>query len=199
MGDAPSPGMKSLLIAFGLLGATATPPQHHAANITLPLHLTGALISAGGVGNPTGTGRVELQIKRWSSANERSALLKALTEKGQDELLHQLSGAKSVGTIRVNTQLAWDLRYAREIPDEEGGTRVFLATDRPMSAWEIWNEPRYSQYPFTLIDLRFPPEGEPTGALMLAAKVTPDKDGRFVNVENFATQPIQMTDVHIEH
>src|SRR3954471_15820608 len=82
MGDARSPAMKPLLIAFGLLAATATPPQHHAAQITLPLHLTGALISAGGVGNPTGTGRVELQIKRWSSADERSALLKALTDKG---------------------------------------------------------------------------------------------------------------------
>ena len=34
---------------------------------------------------------------------------------------------------------------------------------------------------------------------MLAAKVTSDKDGRFVNVENFATQPIQITDLHIEH
>jgi hypothetical protein len=191
--------MKALLIAFGLLGAAAIPPQHHTTNITLPLHLTAGLISAGGIGNPTGTARVELQVKRWSSADERSALLKALTDKGQDELLHQLSGAKSVGTIRVNTQLAWDLRYARETPDEEGGTRVFLATDRPMTAWEIWNDPRYSQYPFTLIDLRFPPEGEPTGSLMLAARVTADKDGRLVNVENFATQPIQMTDLQIEH
>lgn len=191
--------MKSLLIAFGILAATAAPPQHHAANITLPLHLTGGLISAGGIGNPTGTARIELQVKRWSSPDERSNLLKALTDKGQDELLHKLSGAKSVGTIRVNTQLAWELRYAREIPDEEGGTRVFLATDRPMTAYEIWNEPRYSQYPFTLIDLRFPREGEPTGTLMLAARVTADKDGRFINVENFATQPIQITDLQIEH
>ena len=197
MFDAPSDCMKALLIAFGLLAATAVSAQH-AAHITLPLHLTGGLISAGGIGNPTGTARVEIQVKRWSSPDERSALLKALTDKGQEELLHKLSGAESVGTIRVNTQLAWDLRYAREIPDEEGGTRVFLATDRPMSAWEIWNEPRYSQYPFTLIDLRFPREGEPAGSLMLAARVTSDKDGRFVNVENFATQPIQITDLHIE-
>jgi hypothetical protein len=50
-----------------------------------------------------------------------------------------------------------------------------------------------------LIDLRFPPEGEPTGSLVLAARVTADKDGRLVNVENFATQPIQMTDLQIEH
>jgi hypothetical protein len=182
-----------------MLTMAAAAPQRHPAAINLPLRLTGALISAGGVGNPTGTARVEIRVNRWSSTDERNDLLKVLAEKGQDELLHRLSDAHSVGTIRVNTQLAYDLRYARETAEEEGGTRVFLATDRPMTAWEIWNEPRYSQYPFTLIDLRFPPEGEPTGSLMLAARVTADRDGRFVNVENFATQPIQMTDIHIEH
>jgi hypothetical protein len=191
--------MKPLLLTLALLATMAAVPQHHAAPLTLPLHLTGGLISAGGIGNPTGTARVELTVKRWSTDAERTQLLNALSGKGQDALLSQLIKAKPVGSIRVNTGLAWDLRYARTMPQDEGGTRVFLATDRPMTVAEIWNDPRYSQYPFTLIDLRFDAQGEATGSLLLAARVTADKDGRFVNVENFATQPIQLTDLKMEH
>jgi len=191
--------MKILLIASALVATLAAAPQHDAAHLTLPLHVTGGLISAGGIGNPTGTARVELTVNRWTTDAERTQLLSALTDKGQDALLSELTKAKSVGSIRVNTGLAWDLRYARAFPQDEGSTRVLLATDRPMTVAEIWNDPRYSQYPFTLIDLQFKPEGEPTGSLLLAARVTADKDGRFVNVENFATQPIQLTDLHVEH
>lgn len=189
--------MKPLLIACGLLTVTAAPPQHQ-TQLTLPLHVIGAVVSAGGIGNPTGTARVEIGINRWSTPDERASLLQALTSRGQDELLDQLRKSRSVGTIRFNTELAWDLRYAREIPQEEGGTRVFLATDRPMSAWEIWNDPRYSSYPFTLIDLQVDADNELTGSLLLAARVTADKDGRFVNVENYATQPIPITDIHAQ-
>jgi len=191
--------MKPILIACALLAtAAAAAPQRQVPELTLPLRVTGGLISGAGIGNPTGTARVEIVVTRWSTAVERGQLLDALSGKGQDALLDKLIHAPSVGSIRVNTQLAWDLRYARLIPQDEGGTRVFLATDRPMSIAEIWNDPRYSQYPFTLIDLRFGPDGAPTGTMMLAARVTADKDGRFVNVESFATEPIQLTDLHVE-
>src|SRR4051812_33869514 len=193
--------MKRLIVSSAiLLTVIATPhAQRGSASVQLPLRLSGAVISAGGVGNPTGTGRIEITVNRWSSPEERTHLTDALTNKGQDALLHELTDAKSVGTIRFNTELAWDLRYAREIPQDEGGTRVFLATDRPMTVSEIWNDPQYSRYPFTLIDLRLDPEREPTGSLMLAARVTADPDGRFINVENFATQPIAITNIRLEH
>jgi hypothetical protein len=192
--------MKRLLLALGLVAAVAAAPaaQRDHSGVTLPLHLTAGVISAGGIGNPTGTARVEINVKRWSSPSERATLVNAVA-KGQDKLLDELKDQKPVGTVRFNTELAWDLRYARQMPREEGGTRVFLATDRPMSVLEIWNDPRYSQYPFTLIDLQFDRDGNATGSIMLAARVTADKDGRFIQVENFATQPIPLTDIHTDH
>jgi hypothetical protein len=192
--------MTKMLCTVAALAAAVslTAAQGHHAQLSLPLHITAGLISGGGIGNPTGTGRIEITVKRWSSSGERAKLVNAVA-KSQDKLLDELRDAHAVGSVRFNTELAWDLRYARQMPAPEGGTRVFLATDRPMSAWEIWNEPRYSQYPFTLIDLRFDPDGGATGSVMLAARVTADKDGRFINVENFATQPIPLTDIHVEH
>src|SRR4051794_33025106 len=101
MADAPALCMKLLLVASAVMltMAAAAPPQRAPAAINLPLHLTGALISAGGVGNPTGTARVEIRVNRWSSADERNDFLKALGDKGQDALLERLSDARSVGTI----------------------------------------------------------------------------------------------------
>jgi hypothetical protein len=186
-------------MAIVLTTAAAPVAQRNAPAVHLPLRLTGAVISAGGIGNPTGTARIEIAVTRWSSPDERAHLTNALVKNGQDELLKELAKAKPVGTIRFNTQLAYDLRYARETPLDEGGTRVFLATDRPMSIWEIWNDPQYSRYPFTLVDLRFPRAGEASGSLLLAARVTADKDGRFVNVENFATQPIPISNIEMQH
>ena len=191
--------MKHLLAAVAIATAITTlPAAQTRSTIQLPLRLIGSVISAGGIGNPTGSARVEIAIKRWSTTDERGRLTTALLKKGERALLDELQDANPVGTIRFNTELAWELRYARMIADAEGGTRVFLATDRPMSTLEILNQPRYSQYPFTLIDLRFPREGTPTGSLILAARVTADKDGRLIEVENFASQPIPIGDLKTE-
>jgi len=194
--------MKQILFTAAILLAATTLPlaqSHSGQQVSLPLHLTGTLISAGGIGNPTGTGRIEITVNRWTSTDDRAKLVRSLTDGGEKSLLHDLMGEKAVGTVRFNTQLAWDLRYARATAADEGGTRVFLATDRPMSAFEIWNQPRYSDYPFTLIDLRLNPNGQSTGSLMLAARVNADEDGRFIQVENFATQPITISQIEIEH
>ena len=106
--------------------------------------------------------------------------------------------AKSVGTIRFDTQLAWDLRYASARRGADGGVEVFLATDRPMTAWEIWNQPRYSNYPFTLIELQLAGERRGRGEMILAAQITADASGRFVHVENFASTPVQLNDLEVE-
>lgn len=184
-----------LITAAGLSFAQSRRPP-----VILPLEITAGLISGGGVGNPTGTGRIDVDIDRWSTDSERTTLVRALAGKGERSLLDELQKARKVGSVRFNTQLAWDLRYARQLPAPDGGVRVVLVTDRPMPVWEIWNQPRYAQYPFTLVELAFNADGQPTnGAVILAARVTADEEGRFITVENFASQPVQMTDIRIEN
>jgi hypothetical protein len=193
--------MKPLILTLvvALSTAAVVKGQRSSASIHLPLRLTGALISGGGVGNLIGTGRIEITITRWSTPEERTLFTEALTSQGEAALLDELIKAKPVGTVRFNTQLAYDLRYASETPHAEGGTRVFFATDRPVSAWEIWNNPQYARYPFTLIDLTLDRHGEGTGSLLLAARVTAGSDGQFLSVENFATQPIAITQLRVVH
>ena len=137
-----------------------------------------------------------ITVTRWSTADERQRLINAFSGEGQNSALDELQDMKPVGTIRVNHErLAYDLRYAREFKNEDGGRRIFLLTDRPISAWEAFVRPRYSDYPFTLIEMRLDRDGRGSGTITLAARITASEDGRFVQIENYATSPIQFNDI----
>jgi len=79
--------------------------------------------------------------------------------------------------------------------DEDGGRRIFLATDRPISAWEAVNQPRTIDYPFTFIELRVNRDGRGEGKLSRATRVRASNDGRFVFLENWETQPVDLRQV----
>jgi hypothetical protein len=57
------------------------------------------------------------------------------------------------------------------------------------------NRPRTVDYPFTFIELHLNRDGEGEGKLSLATRVTSSRDGRFVQLENYDTQPVQLNKV----
>jgi hypothetical protein len=185
-------------LALALTSAVQAQRGTSGSTLELPLRISGTAISAGGVGNPVGTARVEINLNHLSTPAEREQLLNDLKQKGQKGLLQSLIDAKAVGTIRFNLELAWDLRYASMRPGPENTVELFLATDRPMGAWELWNEPRYSDYPFTLINIQLGPERRGKGTMILAAQISSDDTGRFVHVENYASTPIQLNELEVE-
>lgn len=166
--------------------------------LDFPVRITGTAISAGGFRNPVGTARVEIQLNRLSTAGQRDELVQRLKQDRQSGLLEALREAPSVGTIRFNTELAWDLRYASVRQGPGNTLQLFLATDRPMSAWELWNQPQYSDYPFTLINIELGPERKGQGTMILAAQISADNSGRFVHVENYGSMPVQLNELEAE-
>jgi len=162
----------------------------------LPQKFSGVAVSIGTPGNPVGAAPVDISISRWSTPDERQRFLKALSGEGQSGALDELQDLKPVGAIRVNRQgLSYDLRYSNVVAGEDGGQRIFLMTDRPISAWEAWAQPRYTDYPFTLITMNIDRNGRGSGTIVLAARITASENGRFVQVENYATTPIQFNDI----
>lgn len=141
----------------------------------------------------SGAGRVIMRVERWSTEKERAALTQTLLQKGPGELLDVLQDQKSVGTIRTPDSLGYDLRYAHAEPTAEGGRRIVLATDRPISFWEARNQPRTMDYPFTVIQMELDREGHGKGTLSYATKVT--VRGNTVELENFASSPVMLTEV----
>ena len=140
------------------------------------------------------TSRVDVRITRWTTADEQEELRTVLVENGVDGLYKALQNAKSVGTIRVNDSLGWDLRYARSVTSGSG-RRIVFATDRPISAWEARNRPRTMDYKFTIGELKVDGEGKGEGSLSPAVKVTYDNTDAVLELETFASEPLRLLQV----
>ena len=151
-------------------------------------------VNMSGVGR-SGSGTVDIQVDRWSSDAEREKLIQVFLEKGPNKLLDALQDTKPVGYIRAPQTLAWDLRFAREIPGEDGGRTIIIVTDRPIGFAEARNQARTMDYPFTLIQLQLDKNGNGEGKASVATKITYNKKKNTVELENYGTQPVMLTKV----
>jgi hypothetical protein len=147
---------------------------------------------------PAAAGRVLITVDRWSTVKEREGLLKVLADKGPEKLLDALQDNQKTGYIRLPNTIAWDLRYAFQSPLPEGGRRVVLVTDRPISFQEARNSGRSMDYPYTLIEIRFNKDGVGVGKMSVRTKISLSKDKQTVELENYGTEPVRLTEVRIE-
>jgi len=155
-------------------------------------------VNMSATGHPR-AGTLDITIERWSTDEERETLRDALIEKGSGALLGALQKVHPrVGYIKTPTSLGWDIHYARIHPFGDGGSRVILATDRPMSFWELSQNARSADYEFTLAEIRIGKDGKGEGKLVTAAKIGWNKDTRTVEIENYGTEPVRLSEVRAE-
>jgi hypothetical protein len=164
------------------------------SSLIMPQRFTAFAVSLGGPRSTSGTAQLDIVVNRWSTDAERQRLVEALKQ-SQHELLETLRDLRPVGYIRSATSIGYDLHYAHQVPGDEGGRRIFIATDRPMGFWEVSRQARTVDYPFTLIELRMNREGEGEGKLSLATRVIASSDGKYVELENYTAQPVQLNQV----
>ena len=182
---------RAVTMALGLGLAVICGPAW-AQSDALPQHFTAVAVNISNVG-ASGATPIDIRINRWTTDSERDKFLTTFREKGPDALLKALQSARPVGSLSTPGSLAYDLRYARELPGEDGGSRILLATDRPVSFWEATAKPRVSEYPFLLIELRVNKDGQGEGKLSIAARLTIDQD--VLTIENYANQPVMLNQV----
>jgi hypothetical protein len=147
------------------------------------------------------TAQLDIRVERWSTDKERDMLL-AIVKKHEsnisrmnEELLKALQQLPSVGSIRERNALAWDLRFARQAPLDEGGRRVILATDRPMPFWEVRDRPRSFDYPFTVIEMRLDKENRGEGKLLADTRILVDSRTNDLVLEHYDLQPVRLTQI----
>ncbi len=177
------------LIVLGLRSAAAAPP-------TPPFKLTAFAINLGSNRPAATAGTVEISIERLSTEQERNELLSSL-QKGQDNLLKALHENPRVGYIRTPDSIGWDLHYAHVTPTPDGGTRIFLATDRRINYWEAFSNTRSLDYPFTLIEIHLGPDGKGEGKMSIATKVVPDANGKLLRLEDFSIEPTRLQNIQV--
>src|SRR5687768_4206174 len=141
------------------------------------------------------SGPIQISVTRWSTAEERKALLARLFKDGQDGLLDAVRDMRSVGRIYTPGSIGYDLRYAevRKLPD--GGREIILATDRPMSFREIVERPLSAEYPFTWVQFTMRPDGTGEGKLAVAARIVGEEADQLIEVQDFAISPVRLQNI----
>jgi hypothetical protein len=173
-----------LLLGAGVPLATAAQETQQKEVITAwVVNMGGAITS----------GTVTITIERWSTPEERAALIAAFQKGGQDELLKVLQKTPKVGYINFPRTLAYDLHYAIQFPTEDGGRNIVIATDRKIAKGEVYSMTRSMDYPFELIQMKLDAKGEGEGRAALGVKIYVD-DGKLA-LENYGTTPLMLNNV----
>jgi hypothetical protein len=184
------------VLVLVLIGLATLPAATRAADALLQMHAFAVNVS--GLGR-TRTETLNISIERWTTDAERKVLVDTLIEKGKDALLDAVEKIKPrAGFIRTSTSLGWAIQYAREVSLPNGGKRIIIATDRPMSFYEMTNNTRSADYDFMLAEIRLGPDGKGEGKLVPAAKISYDQDKRQVEIENYANEPVRLTQVVVD-
>lgn len=166
-----------------------------AAPAAAPEKFSAFAVNMGSAG-PASSGVVQIIIDRWSTDAERQTLVQAFKEKGAQGLLTALQKSERIGTLRTPNSLGWDLHYAHQEPTEDGGRRIFLATDRAIGFWEASRQTRTMDYPFTLVELHLDKDGQKgEGRMSIATKVAQSKDGTHIELENYSSDPVRLQNV----
>lgn len=164
------------------------------SNIPTPEKFTAFAVDVSNTAPSARTSSVDIVINRWSSQADRERLLAVFRDKGQTALLGELNKLPKIGYINTPGALAYDLKFAMERPEAEGGRMIYIMTDRYIGAWEAANRPRTIDYPFTLIQLKVDKAGNGEGKASVYTKITEAKDGT-IELENFANQPVMLNNV----
>ena len=184
-----------LLLAASVLAAAVLAPTSVSGQAQKE-SFTGFAIN---MGSGPSTAVVDFTIERWSTDAERAALLSILVEeknvfRANEKLLTALQKMPRAGSIRTPETLAWELRYARQSPLEEGGRRIVLATDRPIGFREARVQAETMDYPFTIIEIQLDKNERGVGKILAGTKLFIDKNNNLV-LENYGQQPVRFNEI----
>ena len=140
------------------------------------------------------TGRnssIDIVISRWTTPEEREALLEVLMTGDQNAFRQALTKQEMTGWMRLPDTLRQEFRYAWVGSQREDGSReIIIATDRIIPFVEAWNRPRSFDYDITLIEMELDENNEGSGIAAVGVKFK--VEGNNLTIENFGTQPVNL-------
>jgi hypothetical protein len=152
--------------------------------------------------------QIDILIDRWSTDGEWKAARDAMINGGPLNLidaLHHLRGRVGVVLMpgvqasgaRARQRTPRNLLFAREIR-AAAGRRLILVGDQHFGIGESRREARVDRDEFTLLDVRFGPDGTGIGKLASAANVRYDVATQTIEMDNYGAQPARLVDVRVE-
>ncbi len=150
-----------------------------------------AMVSTGGAGGSVF--QVNLYIDDYTTDEERLQLAQALIEGGSDALRKGMDKMKK-GRVSVVGRTGTEVNYIRAWP-MENGTRIIMATERPMTFFELRRGTRSRDYEFGIIELVVDGKGRGSGVLIAAAKIKFIEDQQKIEIEHYGIDPVRLTNV----
>jgi hypothetical protein len=190
-----------------LTGAASTQQVSEAPSATDKVVIDGWALSMSNVA--TGANQaIRITIDRWSNPSQRQHLISTFLEKKQDGLLRELEKQPEVGRFNFPgymgpdpnsvMRLGTDIRYAMNVPGQDGGRRIVIMTPRVIGFHEARNQPRTADYPFTLFEMRFDKSGKGEGKMAYAAQINFDKKKNTIELENYSSEPVRLNQLQLK-
>jgi len=164
-------------------------------NKTIESYKANAIVQTGG------GSMAEINIYRWSTDEERGELLEAIKKATANprtnsrEIAKALRGQKKAGYAFFAGKQGYPLRYAKSFDMGDGKRQIILATDRPVSFGEVYQQTQLGDFDVSLVVLNVDENGRGEGVLSLGTEVKwNDKEGK-IEMTNVSSQPIKLGDV----
>jgi hypothetical protein len=140
-------------------------------------------IQAQAMGQSTQLGRtfgVNLIIEEFSTTEDQKALLAAFTQKGNEGLVNAISKMNSKGRMAITGTLGYDVNYIKKFDMPDGGTKIRMVTDRPISFGEAWSDSRSMDYSLSGVEIILSADKKKnSGTLLPACKFKIDKENQL--------------------
>lgn len=140
------------------------------------------------------TFNVTIIVEQYSTPEEQQVLLEAFQQAGNQGLVNALDKMGAKGHIAITGTLGYDVNYVREFPMPNGGRRIRLVTDRPITFGEAWTDSRSQDYNLSALELIISPDKkQSSGTLLPACQFKVDKE-RELQIEAYAN-PWKLVDI----
>lgn len=152
-----------------------------------------AMVARGALGGSVFN--VNIYIDEYTTPEERQELAQMLVEEGSEALRKKLAKMKK-GRVAVTGRTGNEIGYVWAWP-MENGRRIIMATERPMTFFELRRGGRLRDYEFGIIDLELDEEGKGTGVLIPAAKIKVIEAEKKIEIEHYGIEPVRLANIRL--
>ncbi len=178
-----------IILITGMAAVEASAAAAQTPSPKLVAHFKGTGVNLVRVNGET----VTIDVRRWSTDEERDRMLAAFAQGGAAQAAEVLKKADSAGYLwRSGSGLGVFVKYAHETKLPDGRQRVILVTEQSLTEWNRrpGPAPNAPEPPLTLIELRLPPKGAGEGKLSLATPIAADTAAKTLALENYDAAPV---------
>ena len=138
---------------------------------------------------------LSVYVEGLTSTGELEELAATLKNKGEDGLEKAMDDMKDKGRVSPVASTGTTMRVVRIRLRKDGGQRITLVTNRPISFAEVRNSSRSRDYRFAIVVLNVDKDGKGTGTFVPMCKIRFNKK-KELEIENYGQEPFRLVNVY---